>query len=128
MGVAFVEDCFGWYPDLGIDTSMIATMIDGPADRTPNQPMTRQHKGAWDGPAGWTEDMMFLAQELDIDACIYSGNLASKQTWGCLRLITDRLKEEMGYRLCARKRLYWTRGGDTRLCCQGARPRSSSPR
>jgi len=96
VGVAFVQDCFGWYPDKVIDTSSIDTMIEGLADRTLNQPMTRQHKGAWDGPAGWAEDMMFLSKELDIDACIYSGNLACKQTWGCLRLITDKLKNELG--------------------------------
>lgn len=96
IGVAFVQDCFGWFPDTLIDTSTIDTMIDGLADRTLNQPMTRQHKGAWDGPAGWAEDMVFLARELNIDACIYSGNLACKQTWGCLRLITERLRSELG--------------------------------
>ncbi len=96
IGVAFVQDCFGWYPDKVIDTSTIDTMIDGLSDRTLNQPMTRQHKGAWDGPAGWAEDMIFLAKELNIDACIYSGNLACKQTWGCLRLITEKLRNELG--------------------------------
>ncbi len=96
IGVAFVQDCFGWYPDKVIDTSTVDTMIDGLADRTLNQPMTRQHKGAWDGPAGWAEDMIFLARELDIDACIYSGNLACKQTWGCLRLMTERIRNELG--------------------------------
>jgi benzoyl-CoA reductase subunit B len=96
IGVAFVQDCFGWFPDRVIDTTTVDTMLEGLADRTLNQPMTRQMKGAWDGPAGWAEDMVFLARELNIDSVIFSGNLACKQSWGALRLITERLRNELG--------------------------------
>jgi len=95
-GIVFLQDCFGWFPDKVIDTTSVDTMLEGLADRTLNQPMTRQHKGAWDGPAGWAEDMVFLAKELDADCAIFCGNLACKQSWGALRLLTERLQQDAG--------------------------------
>jgi hypothetical protein len=97
IGVAFVQHCFGRFPDrIIIDTSRVDTMLEGLADRTLNQPMTTKMKGAWDGPAGWAEDTVFLARELTIDSVIFSRNLACKQSWGALRLLIEQLRNEFG--------------------------------
>jgi benzoyl-CoA reductase/2-hydroxyglutaryl-CoA dehydratase subunit BcrC/BadD/HgdB len=95
-GVVYLQDCFSWFPDKIIDTSTIDTMIDGLAERTFNMPMTKQHKGAWDAPDGWAEDMLFLARELKADCTIFSGHLACKQAWGAYKLMRDMFMEELG--------------------------------
>ncbi len=96
VGMVYLQDCFSWFPDKIIDTSTIDTMIDGLAERTFNMPMTKQHKGSWDSPEGWAEDMLFLAKELKADCTVFSGHLACKQAWGAYRLMRDMFKSELG--------------------------------
>ena len=71
-------------------------MIDGLAEMALNFPMARQMKGPLDGPGGWAEDMVFLAKKYKADCCIFSGNPACKRAHGSLRLLSDRLKKEVG--------------------------------
>ena len=96
VGMSILMDLTAWFPMSPIDTSNTDTMIDGLAEESLNFPMTRQMRGAWDDADGWAEDMVFLAKKLKADCCIFSGNPACKRAWGSLRLLSDRLKEDVG--------------------------------
>ncbi len=95
-GVALIMDILSYFPLTPVDTTSMDTMIDGLADMALNFPMARQMKGPIDGPGGWAEDMVFLAKKYKADCCIFSGNPACKRAHGSLRLLTDRLKKEVG--------------------------------
>jgi hypothetical protein len=95
-GVALIMDILSYFPLTPIDTTSIDTMIDGLAEMALNFPMARQMKGPLDGPGGWAEDMVFLAKKYKADCCIFSGNPACKRAHGSLRLLSDRLKNEVG--------------------------------
>lgn len=95
-GVALIMDILSYFPLSPVDTSSTDGMIDGLADMALNFPMARQMKGPLDGPGGWAEDMVFLARKYKADCCIFSGNPACKRAHGSLRLLTDRLKKEVG--------------------------------
>ena len=95
-GVALLMDILSYFPLTYVDTTSTDTMIDGLADMALNFPMARQMKGPLDEPAGWAEDMVFLAKKYKADCCIFSGNPACKRAHGSLRLLSDRLKKEVG--------------------------------
>lgn len=95
-GVALIMDILSYFPLTPVDTASTDTMIDGLADMALNFPMARQMKGPLDGPAGWAEDMVFLAKKYRADCAIFSGNPACKRAHGSLRLLSDRLKNEVG--------------------------------
>jgi len=95
-GVALIMDILSYFPLKPVDTTSVDTMIDGLAEMALNFPMARQMKGPIDGPGGWAEDMVFLAKKYKADCCIFSGNPACKRAHGSLRLLSDRLKEEVG--------------------------------
>jgi benzoyl-CoA reductase/2-hydroxyglutaryl-CoA dehydratase subunit BcrC/BadD/HgdB len=95
-GVALIMDILSYFPLTPIDTTSTDTMIDGLAEMALNFPMARQMKGPLDGPGGWAEDMVFLAKKYKADCCIFSGNPACKRAHGSLRLLSDRLKKEVG--------------------------------
>jgi len=95
-GVALIMDILSYFPLTPADTTSTDTMIDGLAEMALNFPMARQMKGPLDGPGGWAEDMVFLAKKYKADCCIFSGNPACKRAHGSLRLLSDRLKEEVG--------------------------------
>ena len=71
-------------------------MIDGLVQMALDYPMDRQMRGPLDEPGGWSEDIVFLAKKYKADCCIFSGNPACKRAHGSLRLLSDRLKEEVG--------------------------------
>jgi len=96
MGISIIMDILSYFPLTPIDTTSMDTMIDGLAEAALNYPMARQMKGPSDDPAGWAEDMVFLAKKYKADCCIFSGNPACKRAHGSLRLLTDRLKNELG--------------------------------
>ncbi|MCP4757729.1 MAG: 2-hydroxyacyl-CoA dehydratase [Proteobacteria bacterium] len=95
-GVALIMDILSYFPLTPVDTTSKDTMIDGLAEMALNFPMARQMKGPMDETAGWAEDMIFLAKKYKADCCIFSGNPACKRAHGSLRLLTDRLKKEVG--------------------------------
>ena len=95
-GVALLMDILSYFPLTYVDTTSTDTMIDGLAEMALNFPMARQMKGPLDEPAGWAEDMVFLAKKYKADCCIFSGNPACKRAHGSLRLLSDRLKKEVG--------------------------------
>jgi benzoyl-CoA reductase/2-hydroxyglutaryl-CoA dehydratase subunit BcrC/BadD/HgdB len=95
-GVALIMDILSYFPLTPVDTTSTDTMIDGLAEMAMNFPMARQMKGPLDGPGGWAEDMVFLAKKFKADCCIFSGNPACKRAHGSLRLLSDRLKKEVG--------------------------------
>jgi benzoyl-CoA reductase/2-hydroxyglutaryl-CoA dehydratase subunit BcrC/BadD/HgdB len=96
MGVSVIMDILSYFPLTPIDTTSKDTMIDGLAEAALNFPMARQMKGPSDDPAGWAEDMLYLAKKYKADCCIFSGNPACKRAHGSLRLLSDRLKNELG--------------------------------
>ena len=96
IGVSLTNEIMSYFPLTQIDTTSMDSMMSGLAEWSLSFPMARQMKGALDGPAGWTEDMMFLAKKYKVNCCIFSGNPACKRAHGSLRLLTDRLKNEMG--------------------------------
>jgi benzoyl-CoA reductase/2-hydroxyglutaryl-CoA dehydratase subunit BcrC/BadD/HgdB len=95
-GVALIMDILSYFPLTPVDTTSTDAMIDGLAEMALNFPMARQMKGPLDEPGGWAEDMVFLAKKFKADCCIFSGNPACKRAHGSLRLLTDRLKNEVG--------------------------------
>jgi benzoyl-CoA reductase/2-hydroxyglutaryl-CoA dehydratase subunit BcrC/BadD/HgdB len=95
-GVALLMDILSYFPLTHVETTNTDTMIDGLAEMALNFPMARQMKGPLDGPGGWAEDMVFLAKKYGADCCIFSGNPACKRAHGSLRLLSDRLKKEVG--------------------------------
>ena len=95
-GVALLMDILSYFPLTYVDTTSTDTMIDGLAEMALNFPMARQMKGPLNETAGWAEDMVFLAKKYKADCCIFSGNPACKRAHGSLRLLTDRLKKEVG--------------------------------
>jgi benzoyl-CoA reductase/2-hydroxyglutaryl-CoA dehydratase subunit BcrC/BadD/HgdB len=95
-GVSLLMDILSYFPLSYIDTTSLDTMIDGLAEQALNFPMARQMKGPLDEPGGWAEDMVFLAKKYKADCCIFSGNPACKRAHGSLRLVSDRLKKELG--------------------------------
>jgi len=96
QGVSLIIDILSYFPLKPVDTTSTDTMIDGLADMGINYPMARQMKGPTDEPAGWAEDMLFLAKKYKADCAIFSGNPACKRAHGSLRLLSDRLKNELG--------------------------------
>ena len=96
QGVMLIMDILSYFPLTPVDTTSTDTMIDGLADMALNFPMARQMKGPTNETAGWAEDMVFLAKKYKADCCIFSGNPACKRAHGSLRLLTDRLKNEVG--------------------------------
>jgi benzoyl-CoA reductase/2-hydroxyglutaryl-CoA dehydratase subunit BcrC/BadD/HgdB len=95
-GVALIMDILSYFPLTPVDTTSTDTMIDGLAEMGLNFPMARQMKGPLDGPGGWGEDMVFLAKKYKADCAIFSGNPACKRAHGSLRLLSDRLRDEVG--------------------------------
>jgi len=95
-GVALIMDILSYFPLTPVDTTSTDTMLDGLAEMALNFPMARQMKGPLDEPGGWAEDMVFLAKKYKADCCIFSGNPACKRAHGSLRLLSDRLKKEVG--------------------------------
>jgi benzoyl-CoA reductase/2-hydroxyglutaryl-CoA dehydratase subunit BcrC/BadD/HgdB len=96
VGVSLINEILGYFPLKPIDTNSMDSMINGLSEWSLSFPMARQMKGPLDEPGGWTEDMMFLARKYKIDCCMFSGNPACKRAHGSLRLLTDRLKNELG--------------------------------
>ena len=96
QGVSLIMDILSYFPLKPINTTSVDTMIDGLADMGIDFPMARQMKGPTNEPAGWAEDMVFLAKKYKADCAIFSGNPACKRAHGSLRLLSDRLKNEVG--------------------------------
>ncbi|MCP4754863.1 MAG: 2-hydroxyacyl-CoA dehydratase [Proteobacteria bacterium] len=95
-GVALIMDILSYFPLKPVDTTSVDTMIDGLAEAALSYPMARQMKGPMDDTAGWAEDMVFIAKKYKADCAIFSGNPACKRAHGSLRLLSDRLKKEVG--------------------------------
>jgi hypothetical protein len=47
-------------------------------------------------PGNWMEDCLYYAERYKADCCVFTGHTACKQAWGAYRLVTDKLKEELG--------------------------------
>ena len=95
-GVSLIMDILSYFPLTPVDTTSVDTMLDGLADMALNFPMARQMKGPLDDTGGWAEDMVFLAKKYKADCAVFSGNPACKRAHGSLRLLSDRLKNEVG--------------------------------
>jgi len=95
-GVSLIMDILSYFPLRPVDTSSTEAIIEGFAEMAINYPMARQMKGPLSEPGGWDEDMVFLARKYKADCCVFSGNPACKRANGSLRLVSDRLKEEVG--------------------------------
>lgn len=95
-GVSLIMDILSYFPLRPVDTSSFDTIIDGFAEMAISFPMARQMKGPLNETGGWAEDMVFLAKKYKADCCIFSGNPACKRAHGSLRLLSDRLKKDVG--------------------------------
>ena len=95
-GVSLIIDILSYFPLKPVDTSSTDTIIYGFAEMAISFPMARQMKGPLNDTGGWAEDMVFLAKKYKADCCIFSGNPACKRAHGSLRLLSDRLKKEVG--------------------------------
>jgi len=71
-------------------------VVDGLAREALNFPMIRQMQAPADAPGSWIEDMVFLAKKCRVDCCIFFANPACKRAGGAYRLLSDRIKEEVG--------------------------------
>jgi benzoyl-CoA reductase/2-hydroxyglutaryl-CoA dehydratase subunit BcrC/BadD/HgdB len=97
MSVSLLSTVLSWFDHLPIiDTSSLNSMFYGLSTGMLNLPMTRQLKGSWNMPGNWMEDCLYYAERYKADCCVFTGHTACKQAWGAYRLVTDKLKEELG--------------------------------
>ncbi len=96
IGMASVIDILAYFPVKPIDTTNMDTMLDGLAEMGINYPMARQMKGAADDIGSWVEDMVYLSKKFNVDCAIFSGNPACKRACGFYKVLSDRLKNELG--------------------------------
>ena len=97
-GMSYLLDMLTlFHAERRIDTSTLDSMIDGLADNLTNYPMTRQMRGpAFGVLGGWLEDLVWAAKKLKADCGIFAGHSACKNAWGAFKVVSDRLKEELG--------------------------------
>lgn len=96
IGMNVAMDILSYFPVEPIDTTSRDTMIDGLARQALNFPMIKQMHAPADAPGSWIEDMVFLAKKCKVDCCIFFGNPACKRASGAFRLLSDRIKKEVG--------------------------------
>ncbi len=83
-----------YFPQI-IDTSTMDSMIEGLAESAWNMPMTRQ-VGGESMSRSWTEDVVFVARELNADCVIYCGHHSCKQTWSVISILRKELMNQLG--------------------------------
>lgn len=82
------------FPQL-IDTSSMASMLEGYSDAAWGMPMTRQ-MGAESMSRAWIEDIVWAARELKADCAIFCGHHSCKQTWSVVSILRRELLKQMG--------------------------------
>jgi benzoyl-CoA reductase/2-hydroxyglutaryl-CoA dehydratase subunit BcrC/BadD/HgdB len=94
-GVTYITDTLTYFaPDVGlVDTTDMESMLEGLAWRVMQMPMGRQTMGFSDV---WINDFVYAAKAYRADAMIIGGHMACKHFWALNKLLSDKLKEEVG--------------------------------
>jgi benzoyl-CoA reductase/2-hydroxyglutaryl-CoA dehydratase subunit BcrC/BadD/HgdB len=98
-----VLNFFGWMEEQGIsymgDLVLMCfprpipldskeSILDGMAETAWDMFMTRQ-MGAEMMSVRWTEDLLYIIRELQVDCCVYCGHHSCKQTWSVFSLVSN---------------------------------------
>lgn len=76
-----------------VDLSSPKKIYRGLAEKMANMPMAKESRGPMEYYANSVIDM---CREYRCDAAIFSGHMACKQGWAVIKLIKDRVQEELG--------------------------------
>jgi benzoyl-CoA reductase/2-hydroxyglutaryl-CoA dehydratase subunit BcrC/BadD/HgdB len=75
------------------DLSSIDSMLRGLAAKTINLPMGRECGGPWEN---YIDAMIDLCKRFKADAAIFAGHVACKANWPIMKLVKDRISDELG--------------------------------
>ncbi len=78
-----------------IDLTSKETMLDGMIEMAWNNVMTRQ-MGASSMAKGWSEDIIYMVKEWDLDGCVYCGHHSCKQTWSAFTVARNEVLKRTG--------------------------------
>lgn len=75
------------------DLSNLDSMLMGLAEKVILLPMTRECGGPWEN---WLDASMDLITRYKADAAVFAGHVACKSNWAVIKLIKDKLHDELG--------------------------------
>ncbi len=75
------------------DLSTPKKLYRGLAEKLANMPMARESRGPL---AYYAEAVMDVCRDYNCDAAVFSGHMACKHGWAVIKLIKDRVQEELG--------------------------------
>ncbi len=78
-----------------IDLTSKETMLDAMIEMAWNNVMTRQ-MGASSMARGWTDDIIYVVKEWDLDGCVYCGHHSCKQTWSAFTVTRNEVLKRTG--------------------------------
>ncbi|MCP8305480.1 MAG: 2-hydroxyacyl-CoA dehydratase [archaeon] len=94
-GATYLECVLTYFPPFTglVDTTSLDTMIEGLAWRWFCWPMSRQSASFSDI---WVNDFVRICEDFKADCLILGGHMACKHFWALNKLLSDRVKEEVG--------------------------------
>jgi len=75
------------------DLSNLDSILLGLAEKVTLLPMTRECGGPWEN---WLDASMDLIKRYKADAAVFAGHVACKSNWAVIKLIKDKLHDELG--------------------------------
>ncbi|MFC2027982.1 2-hydroxyacyl-CoA dehydratase subunit D [Chloroflexota bacterium] len=75
------------------DLSSTDSILMGLAEKTLNLPMGRECGGPWEN---YVTAMIDLCRRYSADAAVFAGHVACKANWPIMKLVKDRMQEELG--------------------------------
>ncbi|NLA04138.1 MAG: 2-hydroxyacyl-CoA dehydratase [Firmicutes bacterium] len=78
-----------------IDLTSKESMLDDMIEMAWNNVMTRQ-MGASSMARGWSEDIIYVVKEWDLDGCVYCGHHSCKQTWSAFTVARNEVLKRTG--------------------------------
>jgi hypothetical protein len=75
------------------DLSSMDSIVEGLANKIVNLPMGRECGGPWEN---YVTAMIDLCKRMKGDAAIFAGHVACKANWPIMKLVKDRIQEELG--------------------------------
>ena len=91
-----------------IDLTSKETMLDAMIEMAWNNVMTRQ-MGASSMARGWTDDIIYVVKEWDLDGCVYCGHHSCKQTWSAFTVTRNEVLKRTGVPILGLQGESWIR-------------------
>ena len=93
LGMTYLLDVFNYYAYEPVKSNNVDEIILGIAKQTMNYPMTHQAQSFIDH---MIEDALWAAKEYKADCAIMTGHLGCKQVSGCIQILREILRDELG--------------------------------